>query len=596
MGADNGFLSSVSPLQDTDAWSTSTKRNSTLTALDCKEPLDNDHDSTDDKMDPSLKRETIIAVSPIAEPTLQQPHVDFDVEAKGEEETPIPETWTPTKNEWLIMISLAFISLMVALDASILVTVLPEIARKLNGTSVEAFWAGTSYLLTSAIFQPVIASISQTFGRQQLLIFSLLFFTVGTILCATSKDFTQMLTGRCIQGVGGGGIITLTQVIFCDIVPLRQRPKYFPLVLGSWSVGSILGPVVGGILTEKVSWRWCFHINYPFCGIGLIVAIAFVRLNRVAELTFAQKLKETDWIGALVFLGGMTSVLVGLSWGGIQHPWDSAATLAPIILGLFALVAFGLWQLYAKPHSLLPLSIFCNWSAIAAFYCAMINGLIVSPSYHLTSNPDTDIDPALHRAVLYPLLLHVRTRQILHQRRQRHASSSVPPDPRIHHRFHPNVPTRTFPLGNLGRLARHNTRMWTAVALRRIHKRTRAQCCSCRPGNRNRHGLDKRQRRHTSHFKARRLRYGGEYVWLFPQFGDAAWCCALGHDFPKCHVGSSQGVGLADRHCARFGAVGVYPAHHGEWAGEDCDPGILHARLPLRLYYDDGCCWERIGC
>jgi MFS family permease len=253
-----------------------------------------------------------------------------------------------------------------------------EIARKLNGTSAEAFWAGTSYLLTSAIFQPVIASISQTFGRQQLLVLSLLFFTVGTVLCSVSKDFTMLLTGRSIQGVGGGGIITLTQVIFCDIVPLRQRPKYFPLVLGSWSVGSILGPLIGGVLTEKASWRWCFHLNYPFCGIGFIVAIMFVRLNRVAEITLAQKLKQTDWIGVFIFIGGMTSFLVGLSWGGIQHPWDSVATLAPILAGLFALVVFCWWQRFAQPHSLLPMSIFYNWSAIAAFYCALVNGLIVS--------------------------------------------------------------------------------------------------------------------------------------------------------------------------------------------------------------------------
>jgi MFS family permease len=377
MAANNGVFSIISPRGDTDAWSTSTKRNSTMIGiLECKEPLDQAPNNT--KMEPS-KHTTTIAISQKPEPPVQQLHKDIDIEAKGEEAAPISDTWTPTKNEWLIMISLAFISLMIALDASILVTVLPEIARKLNGSSVEAFWAGTSYLLTSAIFQPVIASISQTFGRQQLLIFSLLFFTVGTILCAVSKDFTMMLTGRCIQGVGGGGIITLTQVIFCDIVPLRQRPKYFPLVLGSWSVGSILGPVVGGILTEKASWRWCFHINYPFCGIGLVVAIVFVRLNRVAEITFAQKLRQTDWVGALIFLGGMTSFLVGLSWGGIQHPWDSAATLAPIVLGLFALLVFGFWQCYVKPHSLLPLSIFCNWSAIAAFYCAMVNGLIVSP-------------------------------------------------------------------------------------------------------------------------------------------------------------------------------------------------------------------------
>ncbi|KNG52046.1 MFS general substrate transporter [Stemphylium lycopersici] len=277
------------------------------------------------------------------------------------------EEWKPQKRELVIMISLSFISLMVALDASILVTVLPvnrdlpAIAMKLNGTSIEAFWAGTSYLLTSAIFQPVIASISALFGRQQLLIIALFLFTLG----------------RSIQGIGGGGIITLTQVIFCDIVPLRQRPKFFAMVLGAWSVGSIIGPVVGGALVENASWRWCFHINYPFCGIGFLIAIFLVRLNPVAELTLAQKLKRMDWIGACLFIGSMTSLLLGISWGGIQHPWSSGATVAPIIAGLFGLFAFFVWQLYRKEHTLLPIAIFRNWSAIAAFYGALINGLLI---------------------------------------------------------------------------------------------------------------------------------------------------------------------------------------------------------------------------
>lgn len=180
--------------------------------------------------------------------------MDSDIEAKAE--AVAPTEWKPTSNELLVMISLSFISLMVALDATVLVTVLPEIAHSLNGTSAEAFWAGTAYLLTSAIFQPVIASISNNFGRQQLLLLSLVFFTVGTVLCSVAHNFTVLLTGRSIQGIGGGGIITITQVIFCDIVPLRQRPKYFAMVLGSWSIGSIVGPVVGGALVENVSWRW----------------------------------------------------------------------------------------------------------------------------------------------------------------------------------------------------------------------------------------------------------------------------------------------------------------------------------------------------
>lgn len=187
-----------------------------------------------------------------------------------------------------------------------------------------------------------------------------------------------MLVGRSIQGIGGGGIITLSQVIFCDIVPLRLRPKYFAMVLLSWSIGTIIGPVVGGVFVQRTTWRWVFIINFPFCVLGFVLAIFFVRLNAVAKLTLGQKLKQTDWIGAVLFLGGTTSFLVGLSWGGVQYTWASAQTLAPIIIGLACVVVFVGWQIWIKPRSLLPMSIFYCPSAIAAFYCALANGLLVS--------------------------------------------------------------------------------------------------------------------------------------------------------------------------------------------------------------------------
>ena len=135
------------------------------------------------------------------------------------------------------MFTIAFISLVVALDATILVSVLPTLAIDLHGYAEEAFWAGTSYLLSSAVFQPFIADLSEIFGRRQLIQASLLFFSAGSIICARAGNFRVLLAGRCLKGIGGGGIITMGQVVFADIVPLRQRAKWFALVLVAWALG-----------------------------------------------------------------------------------------------------------------------------------------------------------------------------------------------------------------------------------------------------------------------------------------------------------------------------------------------------------------------
>jgi len=196
-------------------------------------------------------------------------------ELKVVKQGPVQELpWKPQRAEWQIMTTLAVSSLLVALDATILVPVLPvralslstvgktktdvveTLAIDLDGTATDAFWAGTSYLLTHAVLQPFIAALSDIFGRRELLVPSIVFFLVGSIVCAVAHSFTALLAGRVVQGVGGAGIITLAQVIYADIVPLRQRPKYFSLVLGAWAAGSVLGPFIGGCFVQKVTWRW----------------------------------------------------------------------------------------------------------------------------------------------------------------------------------------------------------------------------------------------------------------------------------------------------------------------------------------------------
>jgi len=135
---------------------------------------------------------------------------------------------------------------------------------------------------------------------------------------------------------------------------------------------------VGGVFVSHTTWRWVFYINFPFCGLGFILGFLFIKLNAVSEITLTQKLKQTDWIGALLFLGSTTVFLIGLSWGGVQYAWKSAQTLAPIVVGIVGVAVFVGYQVWIKPRSLLPMSIFYCPSAIFAFYCAIANGLLVS--------------------------------------------------------------------------------------------------------------------------------------------------------------------------------------------------------------------------
>jgi MFS family permease len=236
----------------------------------------------------------------------------------------------------------------------------------------------------------VIASVWQHLGPQQLLIASIASFAFGTAFCALAHDVAVMLVGHCVQGLGGGGVVAITQVVFSDLVPLRERPKYFSVVLGSWATGSIVGPMVGGALVERASWRWCFHVNFPFCAISFVAACVFIRPGRASTAPLAQKLGQVDWAGAVLFVASLTSFLVGLSWGGVQHPWTSPATKAPIAAGMVGVALFLGWQVYRGENSLLPLTLFRSVSSVAAFYGALVNGLVVSFAPAITGDMATD--------------------------------------------------------------------------------------------------------------------------------------------------------------------------------------------------------------
>ncbi|KAI3398352.1 hypothetical protein diail_9444 [Diaporthe ilicicola] len=284
--------------------------------------------------------------------------------------------WKPTTHQLIIMIALSVISFMVSLDACIIVTSLSAIVEDLGGTATQSFWVGTAYLLSTSVAMPFLASISDIFGRPILLIFSIVMFTIGSIVCATAPDIATLLGGRSVQGIGGGGIIVLSLVIFTDIVPLRQRPKWYGTVQGAWALGNCVGPVLGGAIADGTTWRWVFYVMFPFCAFGL-VSIPFLLTLKPKVETLGQKLGRVDWVGSAIFMVSATLFLIAISWGGTQFEWSSAATIAPLIIGSVGLLGTAAWEKYMAKEPFLRHSLFYNVSAISTYICSAAQGLVL---------------------------------------------------------------------------------------------------------------------------------------------------------------------------------------------------------------------------
>ncbi|KAJ6115785.1 hypothetical protein N7523_006202 [Penicillium sp. IBT 18751x] len=268
-----------------------------------------------------------------------------------------------SRKQTLSFAAMMCLSLMAALDGSSISVTLQSIANELDASAIQAFWTGTSYLLCCAIFQPIIGSLSMIFGRKLFILLSILFFFIGALVAGTAHNMLHLLIGRSLQGVGGGGIITLTGVMIADFVPLKERAKYFGILSAMWALGSVIGPVIGGCFAEKSTWRWIFYINFPFIGIGsALLMFYFPHLPRTD--TLSAQLRQIDFPGMFLFVASISSFLIPLSWGGIMYPWSSWHTLVPLVLGALGLFAFAIYESRRAIHPLISPALFRDRSTI----------------------------------------------------------------------------------------------------------------------------------------------------------------------------------------------------------------------------------------
>ncbi|KAI0772152.1 Mfs1.2 [Irpex lacteus] len=208
--------------------------------------------------------------------------------------------------------------------------------------------------------------MAQVFGRRVTMLVALTLFALGSALCGCAKNMSWLIAARTIQGAGGGALQSLAGIIVSDLVSLEERGTYNSLIGLTWAVAAGIGPLIGGSLAAKGHWRWFFYINLPTSGLAAILVFSFLRL-KTPPGSLKEKLGRMDWVGNIIFIGSATSTAIALTWGGITHPWTSAATLVPLIIGLCGLVFFLAYEEIFATHPIVPFKLLSNRTSLSGY-------------------------------------------------------------------------------------------------------------------------------------------------------------------------------------------------------------------------------------
>lgn len=260
----------------------------------------------------------------------------------------------------ITLISLLVVFLLAALSQNIVGTAMPRIVEDLNGFNLYA-WVTTSYLLASTVMVPIYGKLSDLYGRKPILIFGVVVFLLGSALCGLAGEpwlgnflgggMNQLIAARAVAGFGAAALITIAFTILGDMFEPAERAKFGGLFGAMFGLSTVIGPVIGGFLTDHLSWRWTFYANLP---LGLLAL--FMIISKMPSLSLRREGKIDVW-GTLFILTTTIPLLLALTWGGTTHPWNSGIILELFVASLLSLLAFLFVESRTK-DAIIPLNLF----------------------------------------------------------------------------------------------------------------------------------------------------------------------------------------------------------------------------------------------
>ena len=249
-----------------------------------------------------------------------------------------------------ILIALMLTTGLVAIDATILATAVPSIVSDLGGFA-QFPWLFSIYLLAQAVSVPVYAKLSDTLGRKPIVLVGIGLFLLGSILCGFAWSMPALIAFRAIQGLGAGAIQPMSMTIAGDIYTVAERAKTQGYLASVWAISSVVGPTLGGVFSQFLSWRWIFFVNIPLC------ILAAWMLIRSFHESVERRRHRIDYTGSILLTGGMTLIILAVLEGGQAWAWNSVWSIGAFALGALLLVAFALVERRAA-EPVMPLWVF----------------------------------------------------------------------------------------------------------------------------------------------------------------------------------------------------------------------------------------------
>ncbi|KAJ6569452.1 MFS general substrate transporter [Mycena capillaripes] len=313
---------------------------------------------------------------------------------KDPEETPTVPTDSKTMGDsalvverpgslrfWTLFLSLGLALGLSPLELTSVSTLLPTVVNDLHGANF--IWVSAAYSLASTAIVPMSGNLAIAFGRRPCTLLAIFLFGLGSVLCGTAHNMPWLIAGRgglrvlslkplkhsetALQGMGGGGVVSFTNIIVSDLVPLKDRGLIGGVLNFIWAAFAAVGPVVGGALANAGQWRWLFYLNIFVCGLAFALVYALINVDPPPTSPLKDRFRLLDWPGMLLIVASSTSIIIALTWSGVQYAWASSHVLVPLTVGFFGFVVFTLYENKYATNPITPFSLFTNRTTCSGY-------------------------------------------------------------------------------------------------------------------------------------------------------------------------------------------------------------------------------------